>query len=302
MPHADIDRVTQPRLFVCAAVLLITSLPLAGEAAQRGAQSLIDAAQNGSPADISRLIQSGASPDSRTSGGITALHLAAARCRADNVRELLRLGAKVNSTADDGKTALMLAAQLGCDAAVRQLLDAGADPSMTTTSGETASAMALSGGYKSLAESLRVTNVLPAEIATTMKGSCASLVAFFDSWQSSGASSRQAGGGRVYEEATFVFGTEKPVVVRDGSSVTLLFKDLSKDALEKSLATCKTAHATRLRTVRSAPGSSENITVFLRSDGTRIGEMWTDGKGRDLDRARQEWISFESRLVVNPVP
>jgi hypothetical protein len=287
-----IDRVIQPRLVMWAAIL-VTSLPLATAAQQRGAQSLITVATTGNPADIRRLIQGGVSPDTRGPGELTALHLASAACRADNVIELIRLGAKVNLTADNGTTPLMLAAQQGCDAAVRPLLDAGADRSLTNTSGETASALALSGGHKSLAELLRVANALAPEIATTLRSSCVSLVEFFDGWQ---ASSRRTGDAPVREPATFVFGAEKPTVVRDGTSVTLLFTGFSKDALEKSLATCRTTHPARLST------RAGNITVFLRADGTRVGEMWTDGKGRDFDRTRNEWAPFESRLVVNRVP
>jgi hypothetical protein len=274
--------------------------PVISASSQQARRSLLELARVGSPSEIRQLIQSGVSPDSREGGGITAMHVAAAACRADNVDELLRVRAMVSPRAEDGLTPLMLAAQVGCDAVVRQLLAAGADPSSINDRGETAFVYAMTRGHKALAESLRVKSELSEAVLFTLKSSCASLVAFFDGVSSS---PRQDNSTR-FEHASFVFGTEKPIVLRDDESVSLLFTDLSEDALRSSLEACKNTNAARFTSGRRRSGNRVSVggTFLQRADGTTIGKVWIDGKRRYFDSARNEWIAAQSTLVLSLEP
>jgi len=79
------------------------------------------------------------SPNIITEKGMTALMLAAASGRADNVIALLDNGADVNARNENGRTALMWAARSWRGAAaVKALLDNGADVSAKDEKGNTA--------------------------------------------------------------------------------------------------------------------------------------------------------------------
>lgn len=82
----------------------------------------------GTPAELKELADRGADPREPGPYGLTALMLASACGKADNVRFLLDRGANVNAADGDGSTALMYAAGRDRDEIVRMLLEKGADP------------------------------------------------------------------------------------------------------------------------------------------------------------------------------
>lgn len=77
---------------------------------------------------VKLLLELGADPNARDSGGETPLSMAAFRGRADCVRELLAAKADVNARSKAGWTPLMAAASEGHAEVVRLLLKAGARP------------------------------------------------------------------------------------------------------------------------------------------------------------------------------
>ena len=75
-------------------------------------------------------------PNSRDSGGMTALHWAAQYARPRVVELLLARGARVNMQSQQvARTPLHYAALTGCMESVQLLLGAGADPNIVTTDG-----------------------------------------------------------------------------------------------------------------------------------------------------------------------
>jgi ankyrin repeat protein len=87
----------------------------------------MEAALNGSAADLKKLLDHGMKPDSKTAAGTTALMLAARDL--EKVKLLIERGADVNARAATGITPLMVAAQyMGNVEVVRLLLKKGAMP------------------------------------------------------------------------------------------------------------------------------------------------------------------------------
>lgn len=84
------------------------------------------AAQSGTCAAISQILDRGADVNARASGGETPLMFAAARGKLDAIGLLIERGADVNAVSDAGNTALMLAAVRGQVDAVRALIERGA--------------------------------------------------------------------------------------------------------------------------------------------------------------------------------
>jgi len=115
--------------------LLVAGLALA---APQGAPRLIEAAESGDRADVSRLLDQGAAVDVRAVDGTTALHWGVRADRLDTVRVLLESGADANATDRYGVTPLYLAAENGNAAVIAALLDAGADVNGVAPIGETA--------------------------------------------------------------------------------------------------------------------------------------------------------------------
>ncbi|MBP7865222.1 MAG: ankyrin repeat domain-containing protein [Acidobacteria bacterium] len=90
------------------------------------------------PAELKELADRGADPRDTGPNNLTALMLAAACGKTDNVRFLLDRGADVNAADGDGSTALMYAAGRDRDEIVRLLLEKGADPTMKNRFGNPA--------------------------------------------------------------------------------------------------------------------------------------------------------------------
>ncbi len=109
------------------------------------AEPLLSAALSGTVAEVRRLLQKGANPNSPNDAGLTPLLLAAGDL--EKVRLLVAQGAEVNARSQAGRTPLMLAAaQDGNSAVVKFLLDRGADPKAEDATGATALLLAAESG------------------------------------------------------------------------------------------------------------------------------------------------------------
>lgn len=84
-------------------------------------RAIHSATAGGSAEILEKLLQSGAHPNVRQSGGFTALHAAATAGRLDMVHLLLANGADPTLTTDEGKTAFDLATTSGRAAVVQAL-------------------------------------------------------------------------------------------------------------------------------------------------------------------------------------
>lgn len=106
------------------------------------------------PAELSRTLQGGASPDTRLDSGKTLLMVAAEQGLTDAVRVLLERRARSDLRTSDGATAVMYAAWGGHDAVVRALADGGADLDTTNSDGKTALMAAAARGHQEVARTL----------------------------------------------------------------------------------------------------------------------------------------------------
>lgn len=106
------------------------------------------------PAELSRTLQAGASPDTRLENGKTLLMIAAEQGLTDAVRVLLDRHARTDLRTSDGATAVMYAAWGGHDAVVRALADGGADLDTTNSDGKTALMAAAARGHQNVARTL----------------------------------------------------------------------------------------------------------------------------------------------------
>ena len=84
------------------------------------------AAENNAPAELTRLLQTGADADTRDESGRTPLMSACRSGHETCARLLIQAGADINATVDEGETALTLAVQEGHAGCVRLLRAAGA--------------------------------------------------------------------------------------------------------------------------------------------------------------------------------
>jgi len=130
------------KLLAVSAILLAT--PLVAQApkpvaSNDGTTALHVAVRANNPAEVQRLLRTGANPSSANRYGITPLSLAAENGNAEIMGALLKAGADSKAMLPGGQTLLMTAARTGNPEAVKLLLDGGANPnSRETTNGETA--------------------------------------------------------------------------------------------------------------------------------------------------------------------
>jgi ankyrin repeat protein len=117
---------------VVVAVLLITA------ALANGAEpTLLDAAERGDRAAVTRMLAKGADPNTPGPDGTTAVMYAAANGDVELVRALIKAGANVKPKNQLGTTAITEAAIIGSAPVIDALLKAGADPNTKNPEGET---------------------------------------------------------------------------------------------------------------------------------------------------------------------
>jgi ankyrin repeat protein len=99
--------------------------------------TLLDAAERGDRAAVTRMLSKGADPNTPGPDGTTAVMYAAANGDADLVRTLIKAGANVKLKNQRGTTAITEAAIIGSAPVIDALLKAGADPNTKNPEGET---------------------------------------------------------------------------------------------------------------------------------------------------------------------
>jgi hypothetical protein len=129
--------------------------PLAQRFQTAASVPLADAAAKGDIDALTELLRSGEHPIDQSAGfGMTPLHLAAGRDRAEAVALLLAHGASPGAADARGWTPLHLAASRGAAEATMQLLQGGADAMTRDNDGNRAAALAQQEGYVTLARVL----------------------------------------------------------------------------------------------------------------------------------------------------
>ncbi len=125
-----------------AAALMSVSTPNSfarvstGDVVMSTESPVADAAMRGDSAKVRSLLKQGVDANAAQADGMTALHWAAARGDAAQVKVLVFAGARLESSTRNGSyTPLHLAAQAGRGAAVRALLESGANANAVTSSG-----------------------------------------------------------------------------------------------------------------------------------------------------------------------
>src|SRR5688500_15738084 len=114
-------------------VILVTMVGIA-----TGAEpTLLDAAERGDRAAVTRLLSKGADPNVPGPDGTTAVMYAASNGDVELVRALIKAGANVKLKNQLGTTAITEAAILGSAPVIDALLKAGADPNTKNPEGET---------------------------------------------------------------------------------------------------------------------------------------------------------------------
>ena len=124
----------------CAAVTLLTSLPMVTLAAARS--DVADAVMRGDSAAVRALLTQKADVNLPQADGATALHWAVYREDLAMTDLLIQAGANVKVANREGSTPLSLACLNGNAALIESLLKAGANPNETLPRGETALMMA----------------------------------------------------------------------------------------------------------------------------------------------------------------
>jgi ankyrin repeat protein len=117
--------------YIACALIATATIAAAAE------NTLIDAAERGDRAAVSRLLSKGANPNTPGPDGTTAIMYAAANDDLELVRALIKAGANVKLTNQFGTTALTEAAIIGSAPIIDALLKAGADPNTKNPEGET---------------------------------------------------------------------------------------------------------------------------------------------------------------------
>lgn len=111
------------------------------------------------PAELTRMLQSGTSPDTRVGNGKTLLMIAAEQGLTDSVKLLLDRKARTDLRTADGATAVMYAAWGGHESTVAALADGGADLDATNDDGKTALMAAAARGHQGVVQALIQRNV-----------------------------------------------------------------------------------------------------------------------------------------------
>lgn len=104
---------------------------------------------------VALLLRSGANPQAKTQGGLTALMLAASNGLIGVVQELLRHRPGIDDTDRHGQTALMYAALNGRNDVAQKLLVNGANPAMKNIAGQRPEQIAFEAGHEALAGMLQ---------------------------------------------------------------------------------------------------------------------------------------------------
>ena len=99
--------------------------------------TLLDAAERGDRAAVTRMLSKGANPNAPGPDGTTAIMYAASIGDAELVRALIKAGANVTLKNQLGTTAITEAAIIGSAPVIDALLKAGADPNTRNPEGET---------------------------------------------------------------------------------------------------------------------------------------------------------------------
>ena len=99
---------------------------------------LVDAAKAGRQSEVESLLKAGASPDSTSADGTTALHWAVNRNDFAMTDKLLASGAQPSLVTRYSVVPLTLAAENGNAAMIERLLKAGASPDSVSEEGQTA--------------------------------------------------------------------------------------------------------------------------------------------------------------------
>ena len=128
--------------------VLATSPALAAEC------PLCDAVENGSIAEVRRLLDDGADPNQANADGFTTLMVAAFAGHSQIAKALLDGGANPNQAGDNDSTALIFAAIGGHTQIAKALLDSGANPNQTDAYDRTALIHAAFAGHSQTAKAL----------------------------------------------------------------------------------------------------------------------------------------------------
>jgi ankyrin repeat protein len=119
-----------------------------------GTTALHRAAMRDDADEVKRLLAAGASAKAENRYGVTALSLACTNGNEAIVRALLAAGADANTTLRGGETALMTAARVGRVGPVRALLEAGAKVDAKDRKGQTAIMWAAADGQAEVVKAL----------------------------------------------------------------------------------------------------------------------------------------------------
>jgi len=147
-------RAVSSRVFVLAVAAAATFAAHASESDLSPNVRLLNAARNGDVAGVERCLEEGASADSRSRIGETALVMALKKKDDATARTMLAAGTDVNIAAVNGITALMAAAYNGDLEMVRQLLARGANVAATDRLGKNAMTYAAGQGHTAVVRAL----------------------------------------------------------------------------------------------------------------------------------------------------
>ncbi|HEY2776000.1 MAG TPA: ankyrin repeat domain-containing protein [Candidatus Binatia bacterium] len=146
------------------------------DSGETAAQAVIEAAQLADAGRLAALLAAGASADTRTARGATALQAAAGAASDACVRLLVEHGATLDAPGDQNITALASAARQGNVQVVATLLDAGANIDAAATPERTAMALAAGHGQVAVVKLLLERGSHALDSKDTRKGVFASLV------------------------------------------------------------------------------------------------------------------------------